>query len=138
MISEHAIDTLSRTIWGESRNQSREGMVAVAWVVLNRANAPKWWGNSIETVCLKPWQFSCWNLGDPNEPYLRGRKAIPGREYAVAHEAALAAVHGYEPDPTGGATHYYNPKAVSKTPAWVKGATRTVQIGAHIFFKDVP
>lgn len=139
------IDTLTRTIWGEARNQGMEGMIAVAWCIRNRVDMdlhndgkPDWWGEGYAGVCLRKWQFSCWNAGDPNEPYLRGRKAIPGREYAEAHEAALAAAHGYEPDPTGGATHYYNPKAVTKTPVWVRGAALTKQIGAHIFFKDVP
>lgn len=143
--TERDIDTLARTIWGEARNQGRAGMIAVAWCIRNRVDMdlhddgqPDWWGEGYAGVCLRKWQFSCWNAGDPNEPYLRGRKAIPGREYGEAHEAALAAVHAYEPDPTGGATHYYNPKAVKRTPAWVKGATRTAQIGAHIFFKDVP
>jgi hypothetical protein len=32
------IDTLARTIWGEARNQGREGMIAVAWVIRNRVD----------------------------------------------------------------------------------------------------
>ncbi|MFP6354718.1 cell wall hydrolase [Pseudomonas aeruginosa] len=135
-ISPSALDTLTKTIWGEARGEGREGMIAVAWVILNRASIGGWWGNSIETVCLKPWQFSCWNANDPNAPYMRGRKAIPGHQYAAAREAALAAVEGHEKDPTLGATHYYAPKAV-KEPAWAKSATKTTQIGGHIFFKNV-
>jgi N-acetylmuramoyl-L-alanine amidase len=142
--TERDIDTLARTIWGEARNQGRTGMIAVAWVIRNRVGMdlhndgkPDWWGEGYEGVCLRKWQFSCWNPGDPNEPYLRGRKAIPGRQYAEAREAALAAMHAYEPDPTGGATHYYAPKVV-KAPAWVKGATKAATIGGHIFYKDVP
>lgn len=87
-ISPSALDTLTKTIWGEARGEGREGMIAVAWVILNRASIGGWWGNSIETVCLKPWQFSCWNANDPNAPYMRGRKAIPGHQYTAAREAA--------------------------------------------------
>ncbi|MGG6879769.1 UNVERIFIED_CONTAM: cell wall hydrolase, partial [Pseudomonas aeruginosa] len=36
-ISPSALDTLTKTIWGEARGEGREGMIAVAWVILNRA-----------------------------------------------------------------------------------------------------
>jgi len=143
--TDRDIDTLARTIWGEARNQGRGGMIAVAWCIRNRVDMdlhddgkPDWWGEGYTGVCRAPWQFSCWNKNDPNFPYLVSQKLIPAGQFMECREAALAAINSHEPDPTGGATHYYNPKAVSKTPAWVKGSTRTTQIGAHIFFKDVP
>lgn len=143
--TERDIDTLARTIWGEARNQGRGGMIAVAWCIRNRVDMdlhndgkPDWWGEGYAGVCRAPWQFSCWNRNDPNFAYLAGQKLIPAGQYMDCREAGLAVKDGHEPDPTGGATHYYNPKAVNRTPAWVKGATRTAQIGAHIFYKDVP
>ncbi|MEH6483045.1 MULTISPECIES: cell wall hydrolase [Pseudomonas] len=131
------IDVVARTVWGEARSEGTTGMVAVAWVIKNRADKGGWWGNTLEGVCLKKWQFSCWNDGDPNAPYLRGRKTIPPREYMLAREAVVAVLDGHETDPTLGATHYYAPRSV-KEPAWAKGATKTTQIGHHIFFKNVP
>ena len=47
-------------------------------------------------------------------------------------------MEGREPDPTGGATHYYNPADVEKTPAWAPLSKRTCKIGRHIFYTDVP
>ena len=41
-----------------------------AWVIRNRADNPRWWGNDITDVCLKKYQFSCWNHNDPNYPRL--------------------------------------------------------------------
>jgi hypothetical protein len=44
-------------------------MTAVAAIVLNRVRAgqPARFGSTIEEVCKKPMQFSCWNPGtDPN------------------------------------------------------------------------
>jgi spore germination cell wall hydrolase CwlJ-like protein len=38
-------------------------------------------------------------------------------------------------DPTFGATHYYS--SVIKAPDWTKGATLTVKIGHHLFYKNV-
>lgn len=60
------IDILARTIYGEARGEPWEGKIAVAWVVRNRAERGGWWGDTIREVCLKPWQFSCWNETDPN------------------------------------------------------------------------
>lgn len=136
MTNDSELDILAKTLWAEARGEGRDGMIAVAWVIRNRAEKPGWWGSSIETVCLKAWQFSCWNSNDPNAPYLRGGKAIPGREYTLAREAAIAVVNGHEPDPTGGATHYYS-TTMKKPPTWAASGRRTTQIGRHIFFRDV-
>jgi spore germination cell wall hydrolase CwlJ-like protein len=56
---------LARTLWAEARSQGGEGMHAVANVILNRAAQPDWWGKDIRSVCLAPYQFSCWNENDP-------------------------------------------------------------------------
>ncbi|MOA19220.1 Spore cortex-lytic enzyme precursor [compost metagenome] len=135
---EKELDILTRTIWGEARNQGYEGQVAVAWTIKNRALSPiTWWGTDITSVCLKPWQFSCWNKNDPNYAYLSGQKAIPAVQYELAKEAARAVLEGRVPDPTGQATHYYA-TSMKTPPKWTVGATKTVQIRQHIFYKNVP
>jgi N-acetylmuramoyl-L-alanine amidase len=141
---------LVATVWGEARGQPVQGQQAVARVVLNRAAArtpsgkPQWWGGSIEEVITKPWQFSCWNENDPNAPgcrdlrdrLLRGPQAALSASEAQAYAAALAVLNG-APDPTGGATHYFNPKAVKRPPKWADGKEPDVIIGAHHFYRGV-
>jgi spore germination cell wall hydrolase CwlJ-like protein len=42
-----------------------------------------------------------------------------------------------KPDPTGGATHYYV-TTMPKPPTWAVEANQTLQLGRHVFFRDVP
>ncbi|WP_274643430.1 cell wall hydrolase [Pseudomonas serbica] len=133
-------DIFARTLWGEARGESLAGQIAVAWTIRNRVNdgkARSWWGEGYAGVCQKPYQFSCWNKSDPNYAYLSGAKQIPFREFAQAQIAADQVMGEKLPDPTGGATHYYAAK-MPKPPAWALGAQRTLKLGGHIFFKNVP
>jgi N-acetylmuramoyl-L-alanine amidase len=139
-VTEKDRDILARTLWGEARGESLAGQVAVAWTIRNRVNdgkAKSWWGEGYAGVCLKPYQFSCWNRGDPNYASLSGARRIPFRELAQAHIAADQVIDGKVSDPTDGATHYY---AISmlKPPTWIKGAQETLRLGYHVFFKNVP
>ena len=61
------ISVMAGTLWGEARNQGDEGMIAVGNVIMNRVKAKSWYGDHIKGVCLKAWQFSCWNDDDPNK-----------------------------------------------------------------------
>lgn len=50
-----AAELIGRTIWGEAGGVVSEAeRAAVAWCILNRVDA---WGQSIEEVVTKPWQF---------------------------------------------------------------------------------
>ena len=139
------IDVLSRTIWGESRNQGTRGMEAVAHVVLNRLAVSKqikifWWGNSIEEICLHPRQFSCWNYSDPNRERLLS-VTDENKEFKTALEISEDACAGLLIfDITNGATHYYNPAAVQFSPVWSKGEIPLKIIGDHNFYRprEVP
>lgn len=144
MSRENEIDVLARTLYGESRGESVAGQQAVAWVIRNRVDAqlrrdgkPDWWGEGYNGVCRAPYQFSCWNRNDPNFPFLSGAKPIPERMFNALKAVAMTVIRGEVPDPTGGATHYYA-TTMPRPPAWVKGATFTVQIGAHRFYRNVP
>lgn len=133
-------DVLARTLWGEARGEGLAGMVAVAWSIRNRVDDGKdksWWGEGYVGVCQKPYQFSCWNKNDPNYPFLSGVKPIPAAEFAMCRLAAEQVIGGLEPDPTGGATHYYA-TTMPKAPGWTVGAEQTLKLGHHIFFRDVP
>jgi spore germination cell wall hydrolase CwlJ-like protein len=139
-VTERDRDILARTLWGEARGESLAGQIAVAWAIRNRVFDGKdrsWWGEGYAGVCQKPYQFSCWNKNDPNYAYLSGAKPIPFREFAQAQIAADQVIAGTAPDPTGGATHYYA-TTMPKPPTWTKGGKQTLQLGHHVFFKDVP
>jgi N-acetylmuramoyl-L-alanine amidase len=124
---------LARTVWGEARGESNEGLQAVASVILNRAARPGWWGDSVDSVCLHPFQFSCWNKRDPNRAKLLavGETDTAFAECVAIEEAALAS--GLE-DKTDGATHYHT---ASTMPKWAVNRAPCRIIGHHLFYNDV-
>lgn len=137
--SEQDRDILARTLWGEARGEGLVGQIAVAWTIRNRVNDGKpasWWGEGYAGVCLKPRQFSCWNKNDPNYAYLSGARLIPPGQLAQARRAADLVMSGAQADITAGATHYYS-TTLPGPPAWAVGATRTLTLGQHLFFKGV-
>ena len=125
-------EILARTIWGEARNQGAEGMQAVANTVMNRVVRGGWWGSTITGVCLKPWQFSCWNADDPNRAKLLSvTDADP--QYAEALTIAAEAVAGTLADITRGATSY----KVTTLPwpeAWGKEVAPLCVVGSQCFY----
>ena len=127
------IEILARTIYGEARGEPWLGKTAVAYVVLNRARCGGWWGEAVTDVCLKPWQFSCWNQGDPNH----SRVASVDMESSAFVEclaAAGAALSGLATDPTRGATHYH---ADGILPSWARGRRAIATIGRHRFYRGI-
>ena len=125
-------DVLARTVFGEARGQGFDGQIAVAWVIRNRAARPGRFAAGIAAVCLQPVQFSCWNRNDPSFIRLI-TVALPDPAFVSALAAAATVLTDHAPDPTGGADHYH---ATYVSPSWAKAMTRTVQIGAHIFYKE--
>ncbi len=132
------VDVLARTIYGEARSESQQGMEAVAHVVLNRAKHAQskggkfWWGNDIVSVCQTPYQFSCWNPGDPNRPKLM---AVDAKDihFATCLRIARRAVYGdLGADITNGADHYHT---TAVAPKWSLGIKPIAQFGTHVFFK---
>lgn len=128
------VDTAARTVWGEARGEGSAGMAAVAWVIRNRAANPRWWGSTIKGVCLKPWQFSCWNANDPNASKCRA-VTLDDREFRAAVDICAAVFRGELPDPTGGADSYYDDSI--RPPVWAVGKRPTARIGHLIFYRVV-
>lgn len=62
---------LALTIYGEARGEGRDGMIAVGSVILERVEHRGWDGDTMQEVCLMPWQFSCFLPTDPNFIALR-------------------------------------------------------------------
>ncbi|HRJ60573.1 MAG TPA: cell wall hydrolase [Azospirillaceae bacterium] len=146
--SDHDIDTVARTLWGEARGEGRLGMEAVADVIRNRQWAaleylarnptkkrhPLFGDGTLAGVCLRPWQFSCWNAADPNLPKL---KAVTKEDvhFRQALDIADIAANGILGNHTRGATHYHHRKIPK--PVWTAGANHCGDVGVHIFYKNV-
>lgn len=127
-----AVDTMARTLWGEARGEGPAGMAAVAWVIRNRvASRVRWWGRGVVGVCRHPFQFSCWNPGDPNLIRLRD-VTVSDPHFTAAVRIARDVLAGRVPDPTGGADHYH---AATVAPDWARGREPTARIGGHLFYK---
>lgn len=140
--SETSIDIMARTIWGEARGEGRHGMEAVAAVIMNRLAISQhkggsfWWGNDVIGICKAPWQFSCWNPGDPN--LLKLQMVGTGDPvFATSIRIARRALSGLLDDPTVdvnsgvGATHYHH-RAMQ--PKWARGHRPISSIGNHVFY----
>lgn len=129
------VEIMSRTIYGEARNQEIDGMVAVANVILNRDNDPmRRYGSGIVSICLRDKQFSCWNDGDPNLPVIMN----PGSEIYTSRIIASLAVKSLLCDNTDG-SNLYHYSGMINFPYWSssKGVFRCKQIGDHIFYREV-
>lgn len=130
---------MSATIYGEARGETLLGKVAVGWVIRNRVLDPRWWGNSIITVCRKPKQFSCWNSDDPNYTVVMNRSRYYHDEdyirdpvFRECFLAALMVIHGTHEDITQGANHYHR----TGSPAWWRDASKlTGSVCNHTFYK---
>lgn len=133
-MKENDILALAQTMWGEARGEDDEGMAAVCCTIINRFQSKKWFsGESIEATCKKPWQYSCWNVNDPNRPKLLRLTYIElKRELDIIKKVTS----GVYEDITCGATHYYNPK-VCAMPKWAEGKVPCYVHGNHLFFKDI-
>jgi len=124
-------ELLARTLQAEAGNQGLGGMLAAGSVVMNRANTGGY-GNGLRGVILKPGQFSAWNSLTGYAGGEQGQNMASMTPSSEAYKAADALLSGGYEDPTGGATHYYNP-AISQ-PKWGAGAGGSwTPIGDHIF-----
>lgn len=126
---------LAQTIYGEARGEGRDGMAAVANVVMNRVRSSVvWWGNDVIGVCKAPWQFSTWNENDPNRSIIEAMQPGDNDVFDDAFKIADAAIAGTLPDITGGATHYHT-KAIN--PTWADASLVSADIGAHLFYRGL-
>lgn len=120
---------LWKTVVGEAVGESKRGQIAVAWVVMNRANNPHKWPHTIHDVCYQPYQFEC--VTNPNLGNLMRSAAAKGID------AWLPSVFLDHSDPTDGANHYYafaGAQGISP-PSWARPDGHTVDIGHHRFYR---
>ncbi|WP_202949827.1 cell wall hydrolase [Reyranella massiliensis] len=139
--NDHDVLMLARTLWGEARGEPTEGQVAVAWVIRNRAARGRFAGRlfgqegAVAFVCLQPWQFSCWNEGDPNRARLL---ALRDDQCRGQIGTASNVLDGLVPDPTDGADRYHTieppPGAEAWPPDWASTMRETARFGGHVFY----
>lgn len=129
------VEVMARTIYGEARGEGLPGMVAVAQVIINRSTDDRHrYGSGIVNVCLKRWQFSCWNDGELNLPILMA----PLADIAPARIIAALAVDGLLIDNTNG-SNLYHAAGMAVYPYWATagGVFRRQHVGNHIFYREV-
>jgi spore germination cell wall hydrolase CwlJ-like protein len=124
-------------IWREARGETMEAKKGVAWCIRNRVmkEGRQWYGDDWTTVILKPYQFSSFNANDPNATKL---PLMSDPSFKDCLTAAKYAYNGMAPDPTQGATYYFDDSLAANPPKWAKTFTPTVKIGRLNFFKETP
>ncbi len=122
---------LSEALYFEARGETVKGQFAVAEVILNRVDSPRYPG----TICgvvkqgtgqLYRCQFTYTCDG-------RAEVIAEPRAFERVGKIADIMVSGAERPLTGGATHYHT-KSVS--PGWARNFPRTASIGYHYFYKQ--
>ncbi len=130
------IEIMAKTIYGEARgeyyhkNGGLRALEAIGHVIMNRSFAKS---IPISSVCLQPWQFSCWNKGDPNREIIEN-VTLDDPIYRICFVIAKRIACEELDDITGGATHYYS-TSLRRPPYWAKNQKPTIKIGRHLFFK---
>lgn len=98
---------LALTIYREARGEPLSAKAGVAWTVLNRMQVnPKSWGNSIDAVVTKKWQYS--SLTDPKDPQLTRWPLLSDQAWVDCLACADEVLRGVLADPTNGSTHYHD------------------------------
>jgi len=117
--SSSEVNLLAKLVKAEAGGESYTGKVAVAAVVVNRAESGKF-PDTIKEVIYQPGQFS---------PVSNGTINRPADQASI--NAAKQALNGS--DPTGNALFFYNPDIA--TSRWLDSRPTTAVIGNHAFKK---
>ncbi len=131
------LDIVARTLYGEARGELKQfGLCAlegVAGVIWNRWQGnPGRFGVSPREVCLKPYQFSCWNTNDPNRAILT-QPILTDAAYGLCQMVAETFLSGNAEDITQGANHYHNRWMCP--PEWALDQRPLMDIGNHRFYR---
>lgn len=131
------IDIMAKTIYGEARGEFHRldgglsSLIAVGNVIMNRVRQKKWYGKTVREVCLKPWQFSCWNPNDPNNKILM--TPLSGTIFKACQFIAEHLIDEKWPDLTGGCDHYHT-TTLRNFPSWTLKTKPKYRVGQHLFY----
>lgn len=120
-VSQQDLQCLSEALYFEARGEGSQGQRAVAEVILNRVDHPRF-PKSVCGVVNQSGQFTY------KKTRIRERGA-----FVRAQKIAQAALMGAPRNLTNGAT-YFHTGAVK--PSWSRKFERTIRIGSHIFYRS--
>lgn len=148
------LQMLAVTAYGEARGEGSQGMQAVINTIHNRSLHPlvRFADRAIldatnspyHAIVLKRWQFSCFNLGDPNRgrllaltgPEDYNREIVNNRALAEAHRICESLRDGTLEDLTRGADHFFSIHI--ERPEWTARMVNLGRIGRHEFWSEPP
>lgn len=130
---------LAENIYFEARSEPVEGMIAVAFVTMNRVNNSRYPNTICEVVkqrTVRTCQFSWWCEDKPNN--ISVNKLLTFEHNLVYNDIVRLATMFYAnydklADPTSGALFYH---ADYVSPNW-KNVRETTKIGRHIFYERI-
>ncbi len=124
------LDCLTQAVYYEARGEGRDGMKAVAQVVLNRARHPAF----PKTICSVVYQGANRGSGCQFSFTCNGamRGAVNRAAWNRARDVAAKALSGQVFAAVGNATHFHT-TAVS--PSWRNNLVRVNQVGDHLFYR---
>jgi N-acetylmuramoyl-L-alanine amidase len=118
---------LSQAVHGEAGNQSMQGKIAVAHVIINRTKSDKFPADDVCGVVKQKGQFDFLK----KVRWIKENKPEERKQMEESITAAFKALH--EPDPTNGALYFVNPHLADMS--WLRGLKKTVKIDDHVFYK---
>lgn len=122
---------LALTLWREARGEPHEVKVGIAFSILNRVRRPAWWGNDVQTVVTKRWQYS--SLTDPRDPQLTTWPQPADATWWECMQVARDLLHGAAlPNPVPGADSYYDTSIPA--PKWATPDLFVGQLGRVRFY----
>lgn len=139
----NAAQIMALTIYGEARGESTEGKIAVGSVILERVDHRAWDGRTVQEVCLRKWQFSCFLENDPNHGKLLA--IAENWDAAMATNPTLNDCYGIASGLLNGniprtpeiakwnCCQYATAKGAENV-TWDDKMTEILRIGGHIFY----
>ena len=136
-----AFEILFLTIVGEARSESIDNQAAIGCVIRNRmfANPDRY--RSYKDVCLRPYQFPCWNNEGMKVKLLEIAQILIKGEIIKnpTLRQCMFVSRGIETWEINDNTHnsnHYLPKDIyysPERPLWANGAKTMIEKGNHIF-----
>ena len=120
---------IALTLFGEARGESLPGKMAVASVIYNRAEGDT---TRMAYICMKPYQFSCWNYGAkmPTIPAADSPERKAWNDCAAIAELAATG----KLKPVTEATHYHA-RTMKQPPKWTAGQVPCAVLDGHVFYR---
>ena len=127
-----ALTCLALAVYFEARSEPIKGQLAVAQVIVNRAESGEFPDNVCAVVSdgVKAGSHRC------QFSYMCDGKPEKVEDHTAYNLALLVASVALSPgyhDPSGGATFYHT---VSVNPSWARKMKKSAEIGEHIFYRE--